>query len=102
MVRLSAMPSVAASLDSDVSLVHMAHELQTKVAGLVAIVTGKIDDIWTALGDAKLHDLETALLADADPEQPQAEVLKRPSKPKMAPLGHWQVGLLPLLAGGSS
>jgi hypothetical protein len=57
-----------------------------------------IDGVWTALGDTKLHDLETALLADADPRAAaDLEVLKRPEKPKFATLGHWKIEVVSLL-----
>ena len=65
---------------------------------LVEMTELVVDEVWKALGDAELHDLETALLVDASPETAGADILKRPEKPKFAKLGHWRVGLLSLLA----
>lgn len=101
-VRLSAVPSVVESLESEgeEGFIALANALEGIVADLILFARDTIDAVWEALGDAQLHDLETALLADADEEAAAsaAGVLKRPEKPKMASLGHWQVGLLGLLS----
>ena len=97
MVRLSAIPAIVEELELDEPLTDLAKSLENTVADLVAFCRKTVDEVWEALGDAQLHDLEAAMLADADPEAETAAVLKRPEKPKMASLGHWQVGLLSLL-----
>ena len=100
MVRLSAVQSVLDSLESGESLIELAKSLEDAVKDLVAYCREAVDNVWEALGDGELHDLETAMLADADPDAAASAVLKRPEKPKLASLGHWQVGLLSLLAEG--
>jgi hypothetical protein len=96
-VRLSSISTVEAALGSEESLLREAKDLEDEVAGLLSYVSSSIDEIWTALGDAKVHDLDTALLADADPSQADLELLKKPEKPKTGHFGHWRVGLLSML-----
>lgn len=108
MVRLSALPEVVESLASDEEvegdLLTLARSLESTVADLVSFARSTVDAVWEALGDAQLHDLEAALLADADEEAAaKAEsALKRPEKPKFASLGHWQVPLIGLLTKSGS
>lgn len=97
LVRLATIPAVEAALGPEESLTRQAKELEDQVATLLDFVSSSVDNIWTALGDAKVHDLDTALLADADPSQADLEVLKKPERPKTAHFGHWKVGLLSLL-----
>lgn len=97
-IRLSTIVTVQAALEAEQQLLHQAKELEDQVADLLHYIATSIDDIWTALGDAKVHDLDTALLADADPSQADLDLLKKPEKPKTAHFGHWRVGLLSLLA----
>ena len=96
-VRLSSYATVQASLGQEESLLRQATGMEEEVARLVSYITTSIDEIWDALGDAKVHDLDTALLADADPSKADLDLLKRPEKPKTAHFGHWKVGLLSLL-----
>lgn len=96
-IRLSTVAAVGAALGPEESLLRQAKDLEEEVAGVLSYVSLSIDEIWTALGDAKVHDLDTALLADADPSQADLELLKKPEKPKTAHFGHWKVGLLSLL-----
>lgn len=81
--------------DDQPDLLDQGRELEDGVTSFLDLVQRSIDEVWTALGDAQLHDLEAALL-QADNEE-NAEVLKRPAKPKIANLGHWKVPLLALL-----
>lgn len=96
-VRLSTFSTVQASLGPEEPLLKQAKELQDDVAALVDYISKSVDEVWDALGDAKVHDLDTALLAEADPSKADLDLLKKPEKPKTAHFGHWQVGLLPLL-----
>lgn len=97
LVRLSTMPNATEGLEDDTVFLQEAKSLEDTVDDVVQKVAKAIDDTWEALGDAKLHDLETALLADADPTAENVEILKRPEKPKVASFGHWKVPVLDLL-----
>lgn len=97
LIRLSTYSAVEASLGPEESLLEQAKTLEVEVATLVDYLSKAIDEIWDALGDAKVHDLDTALLADADPSKADLDLLKKPEKPKTAHFGHWKVGVLSLL-----
>lgn len=101
LIRLSTTLSREILDEQESSLLSTAHTLEDVVSKLIDCVKSAIDTTWLALGDAKIHDLDAALLADAEseanPNNQDLEVLKKPAKPTLPSLGHWRVPVLSLL-----
>ena len=95
---MSARATATEDLPIGTNLREPALLLEETVGKLLHFATDTVDSVWNLLGETELHDLETALLGDSHAEHASAVILKRPTKPKFAELGHWKVGLLSLLA----